>query len=117
MVDVRVSFGELYNVVSTRDAGKADRPTLLKYMSNLTDSPEADLEIFGGYKTTVAAPEDVPDKNAVGSGIQIANNINRTKGADKENVDKITFAGILSATQTKIGDTISDHVEHVKSSL
>lgn len=47
MMDVRISFGELYNVIATNDKEHQDRPTLKKYMSNLIESPESDLRIWG----------------------------------------------------------------------
>ncbi len=45
MVDIRIGFGELYNVLTTHST-KKDRPTLQKYMQTLVDSPDVNLNIF-----------------------------------------------------------------------
>jgi len=46
MIDLRVSFGELYGVMTSRGSNHKDRPTLQKYMTSLTNAPQVDLDIY-----------------------------------------------------------------------
>jgi len=54
MVDIRLSFGELYGVMTTNDNEQQDRLTIGKYMKNLRDEPQGKFDMFGGISTTEA---------------------------------------------------------------
>ncbi len=63
MVDVRLSFGELYNVITTNDNNHRDRPTLKKYIQNMLDEPEVDFKFWGSDVYSPQIDASVPAVN------------------------------------------------------
>ena len=57
IVDVRISFGQLYNVVTTSDNGWDDRTTLNSYIENLFLSTDTDTSIWNEETTINNTPE------------------------------------------------------------
>ena len=123
MVDVRLSFGELYNVVTTRSGGKADRPTLKKYMTNLTDNAEVELDMFGGYETIEDLEEQRRREEAaitkpqVGTGIKKTLGGTRTTQTDQETQTSLNLITIAASPIQKIVDAFKANVEQVKSNV
>lgn len=60
MIDLRLSFGELYGAVPTHAKGQSDRPTFQKYIEVLLDEPKVDLDI---YNDEEMKSEDITNTN------------------------------------------------------
>jgi hypothetical protein len=80
IIDVRLSFGELYGVM-TSSSDYNDRPTLKSYINNLLNKPSLNLNIYDGTRTV---NDDVANNITVQTTITQTDDIRtRTSDTDK----------------------------------